>query len=256
MKEIKIWQEGPLFWLELNAPQTRNAISEQMIEEFCQAFNMAKSSLQTKVVIICGSGKSFCAGGNIKQMKKKEGMFAGDPFELSQRYMEGIQRIPKEMASFSKPVIAMINGPAVGAGCDLALMCDLRVVGPSAQFGETFSKLGLVPGIGGTYFLPRLVGYAKACEILLTGKMIGHKQAYDLGMANRVVEDEQDLIRVTKEFALEIAKNPSAAIELTKQALRVSLQQDLYTHLEMLAAYQGIVQNRKEHFDALDEILK
>ena len=176
--------------ISLNNPDMRNAISYEMIDSFCDVLNYADSDSSVKVIILTGEGKSFCAGGDIKAMKNKQGMFAGDPIELRSRYEQGIQRIPRLMERIEKPIIAVMDGHAVGAGLDLACMCDIRMASDKAKFAESFVKIGLIPGVGGSFFLSRVVGYAKGLEMALTGKMISASEAKELGLINHIFSSE------------------------------------------------------------------
>jgi len=141
--------------LTLNDPDKRNAISLTMVDEFVECLEHFDRDRSVRVFVLSGAGRAFSAGGNVKDMKEQKGMFEGPAHELRRRYEYGIQRIPKAMEALHKPIVGMINGAAIGAGCDLAFMCDMRVLCEHSKFGETFSKLGLVPGVGGTYFLTR-----------------------------------------------------------------------------------------------------
>jgi len=128
-----------------------NAITIPMIESLVSVLKFADFDRDIRVIVLTGSGKSFCAGGDIKAMEEKSGMFEGESNELRMRYMHGIQQIPKCIEEISTPIIAMVNGAAIGAGCDLSMMCDLRIGSSESKFGETFTKMGLVPGDGGTF---------------------------------------------------------------------------------------------------------
>lgn len=249
-KDIKCKLESSVLWITLNRPEAKNAISIQMIDELCSTLAHADFDNEVRVIVLTGEGSAFCAGGDIKDMKNKEGMFAGESNELKDRYQNGIQRIPRTIEALKTPVIAMVNGAAIGAGCDLSAMCDLRIVSEKAKFGETFSKLALVPGDGGTYFLPRVVGYTKAMEMFLTGKIYNSQEALDMGLANFVVK-EDELISKTTEIAQSICNNSPIAVGMTKKALKQNFLNGLESALDLLAAYQGITQRTNDHFEGL-----
>ena len=168
-----IERDGPIATVTLNRPQERNAISRpehiQEIKDFCAA---ATADLSLKAVIVTGAGTAFCAGGNVKDMRDKAGIFEGSPYALRNRYREGIQQIPLALYELEVPTIAAINGPAIGAGLDLACMCDIRIAAEGAIFAESFAKLGIVPGDGGAWLLPRIIGIARAALMTLRGVAI------------------------------------------------------------------------------------
>ncbi len=237
-------------WITLNNPEQSNAISLEMTSSLITVLKHADFDDKVKVIVLTGSGKNFCAGGDVKAMRDKTGMFAGESNELRMRYMHGIQQIPICIESLSKPVVGMINGAAVGAGCDLAMMCDLRVGSHSTKFAETFTKLGLVPGDGGTFFLTRVVGYAKAMQMFMTGDFVEGEAAFYYGLLNYCVSDV-DLLAKTSEIAEKIASNAPIAIQMTKKAMKQAYLNDLHSNLDLLASFQGITQRTQDHFEAI-----
>ena len=164
-----------------------------MIESLVKVLMHGDQDSQIKVMVLYGEGTSFSAGGDIKDMEDRKGMFSGDSNELRLNYIHGIQQIPRTIENLNTPLLAMVNGPAIGAGSDLASMCDLRVGSPNSKFGMTFSKLSLVSGDGGLYFLPRIVGYAKALEMSLTGDVYGGEECFKMGLLNTYVEKRRPL---------------------------------------------------------------
>lgn len=237
-------------WVTLNNPDQMNAITNDMINSLTEVLTHADFDQNIRVVVLTGKGKNFCAGGDIKAMEEKSGMFAGESNELRARYQHGIQRIPQCMENISVPVIAMVNGAAVGAGCDLSMMCDVRVGHNKTKFAETFTRMGLVPGDGGTFFLQRIVGYSKAMQMFLTAKAIEGKEALDYGLLNFLFE-ESAMEEETKKLADSISANSPVAQRLTKKAMKVSYLHDLQTSLDMLASFQGISQRTADHFEAI-----
>ena len=167
MAEFLIYEQaGAVVTLTLNSPDTRNALSHpeqyQQIIEACERINLDTS---VGAVILTGAGSCFCAGGNVKDMKEQSGMFSGDPLAIADKYRHGIQKIPLALYNLEAPTIAAVNGPAIGAGCDLTLMCDIRIASEKAKFAESFVQLGLIPGDGGAWLLQRAVGLSTAYEI-------------------------------------------------------------------------------------------
>ena len=249
-KQLLLKFENNTLWITLNRPEASNAFSIEMIEELVSTLYKADSESLVRSIVITGAGKHFCAGGDIKDMENKAGMFAGEANELRERYKHGIQRIPICMESLSKPVIAMVNGAAIGAGLDLACMCDMRIASDNAVFGETFVKLGLIPGDGGSYFLQRIVGFAKAMELTLTGNVIKSDEAIKIGLVNDVCEISA-LEQKTQELVLKINANAPIAVQMAKRAIIHGYRNHLASQLDLLASYQGISQRTNDHFEAL-----
>ncbi len=246
--------ESGLLWLEIDNQSQSNALSMEVIESLVCALKRADRDDEVRVIILSGAGKSFCAGGDVKAMKNRSGMFAGDSFELRNRYHFGIQEIPRTIESLQKPLIAMIDGAAIGAGCDLVAMCDLRFASTRSKFGETFSKLSLVPGDGGPFFLTRAIGHTKASEMYLTGDIYDASKMLEFGLLNQVTEADK-LKGLVESIAKKIAANAPGAIQLTKLALRQSLHSSLNDHLNLMSAYQGISQRMQDHSEGIDALL-
>lgn len=239
----------------LNRPDERNAISSRddiaEIEQLCA--DVARDPA-IKVVILTGAGRAFCAGGNVKDMAARKGMFGGNPFQIRNNYREGIQRIPVALYELEVPVIAAVNGPAVGAGLDLACMCDIRICAPTALFAESFVKLGLVPGDGGAWLLPRIIGMARASVMTLTGDAIDADTALEYGLASEVVPHDQ-LLAEARALARRIAVNPGHATRLAKRLLREGQDMKLGPLLELSAAYQALAHHTDAHHEAVAAML-
>lgn len=242
-------------WLTLDNPEKMNAISSEMVESLVSILRKADFDPQVRVIVIKGAGKAFSAGGDVKAMSDNSGMFAGESNELRMRYIHGIQQIPKCMEDLSKPVIAMVNGAAVGAGCDLAMMCDLRIGCEDSRFGETFAKLSLVPGDGGTFFLTRVLGFSKAMQMTLLADIYEGQRAFEFGLLNEFVS-AQDLEAKTTDLAAKISHNAPVAVQMAKKALKVSYLHDLQTALDLLAAYQGIAQRTHDHKEGVQAYIE
>ena len=170
MSFLKRERHGHVLLLTMSSPDTRNALtSDDQFEDFEHVCQQINDDMGIRAVVLTGEGSAFCAGGNVKDMRDRTGLFSGDPFDQADAYRKGIQRIPRAIYALNVPVIAAVNGPAVGAGCDLATMCDIRLGSTKAMFAESFVKLGIIPGDGGAWFLPRTVGYSNACKMAFSG---------------------------------------------------------------------------------------
>ena len=241
--------------LILNRPDARNAYSEEMISLLCLALDEAELDQSVRTVVITGMGRAFSAGGDLKLMRDKQGMFEGDALELRARYMQNIHRVPRRLARFTKPLIAAVNGPAIGAGLDLALMCDIRISSTAARFGSTFVKVGLIPGDGGAYYLSRVIGLSKALELTLTGRVIDASEAERLGVVSKAVAPDSLLTEVYN-LADEINANAPVAVQLTKAAAYQSLNQSPEGALQIAAGFQGIAQNTSDHLEGVNALLE
>lgn len=241
--------------ITLNRPEARNAYSDAMVQQLVEALDRADADDEVRVVMITGAGSAFCAGGDLKAMRDKTGMFSGDAVELRENYQRGIQTIPRRFDSFEKPTIAAINGPAIGAGLGLALMCDLRISSDEAKFGSTFAKVGLIPGDGGAYFLTRVVGFARALELILTAKIIDADEARDIDLIHRAVPDDE-VLDAARETAEQIASLPPKAVQTAKTALYRSVNRDLEGALQITAALQSLIQQTDEHHEAVEAVLE
>ncbi len=254
LPDLRRAHEGAVLTLTLDRPDARNAYSEAMVTSLVRAIDEAERDDAVRCVIVTGAGAAFSAGGDLKRMLAHEGMFAGGPGELRRRYIAGIQTIPRRFALTEKPVIAAINGPAIGAGLDLACMCDLRIAARGAQLGSTFVKVGLVPGDGGAYFLARTIGFSRALELMLTSRLVDTDEAERIGLVHRVVEPEE-LLPAAHALAEQLAAQPPLALRLTKRAAYRSFAADLEVALELAASYQGIAQNTEDHGEAVRAML-
>jgi len=256
MPFLLIERDGPVIVATLNRPDTRNAISEtahsEEIADFCARMTRDSS---VRAIVLTGAGKAFCAGGNIKHMRDKEGIFAGAPFALRNAYRTGIQLIPAALYELEVPVVAAVNGPAIGAGLDLACMCDVRIASERASFAESFVKLGIVPGDGGAWLLPRLIGMARASLITLTGETIDAAKALEYGLVAEVVPGDRVLDRAL-EIARSIAANPGHATRMAKRLLREGQDMKLAPLLELSAAYQALAHHTQDHDEAVAAFLE
>jgi len=255
-EEIIFEVEGSVAILTLNRPDIRNAnTGQKMVEEIVHACRLAQEDAKISAMIITGAGPAFSAGGNIKDMKNRRGIFGGSPEEIKENYRRGVQKIPLALYQLDIPTIAAVNGPAIGAGCDLACMCDIRIASEKAQFGETFINVGLVPGDGGAFFLPRIVGFSKACELIFTGRIIDAKEALEIGLVSEVVKEE-DLLERAKELARVIASKPPRILRMAKRLLYLAQRMDLTEVLEISAAYQALCHHTEDHREAINAMFE
>lgn len=238
--------------LTLNHPERLNALSAQMMQGIIAALERFRFDDEGKVLIITGAGKAFCVGGDVKMMdaahERRETGSAPvfDPIAIREQYRHGVHQIPRILRRIDKPVIAAVNGAAAGAGCDLTLMADIRIAGEHAKFGEVFCKIGLAAGAGGAYFLPRLVGIEKACELMFTGDIIDAQEALRIGLVSRVVPDDK-LLDETRALAARMANGATAALKMAKFALYRGLDQTLDESLELMALMQSMLHGTHDH---------
>jgi 2-(1,2-epoxy-1,2-dihydrophenyl)acetyl-CoA isomerase len=228
--------------LTLNRPDKMNAFTGPMLDRWVWALGEAQRDPDVNVVIVTGAGKAFCAGGDVGRMGQ------GDPTALDNKNQlwEGIHRVPKTLEQMDKPVIAMINGVAVGAGMGMSVMCDLRIAADTARFSTGYVRVGLVPGDGDTYFLARLTGTAKALELLWTADFIEAPKALELGIVNRVVAADK-LAEETYALAHQIADGPQIPIRMIKRLVYQSMRLDLRTHLDLVSSHMGLVRQTADH---------
>lgn len=255
LTDLQYRVEGPIARITLDRPDARNAYSDGMIDSLIAALDAAEADPSVRCVVLTGAGSAFSAGGDLKAMRDKTGMFAGGPAALRARYIARIQQIPRRMARRTLPVIAAINGPAIGAGLDLACMCDLRIAAEGARFGSTFTRVGLVPGDGGAWLLQRVIGLPRALDLMLTARIIKAPEALAMGLISRAVPAE-DLLAAAEETAHQIAGNAPLAVQLTLKAAYQAHGSDLEAALELASTYQGIVQNTPDHLEAVNALLE
>lgn len=251
-KDIILEIENRIATLTLNMPETRNSISGQgTIEEIEDACHRVQFDDGVSVMIITGAGKGFSSGGNVKAMRERASGKGGPAVHLQEQYRRGIQRIPLAIDALDVPVIAAINGHAIGAGCDLAMMCDIRIASSNAKMGETFLNLGIIPGDGGSWFLVRQLGYQLAAELTFTGRVVDADEALKLGMVLKVVEPEQ-LMAEVRSLAETIAAKPPITLRLTKRILKQAQRTSLKDFLDICAVTQSVVQTSEDHKTAIE----
>lgn len=233
--------------LTLNRPEKLNAFTGPMLTGLIAALDDFEARDDVAVVILTGAGRGFCSGGDIG------GMGAGSdsrPHVTKERIWRQIQAFPKRLARFEKPILAAVNGAAVGGGMDLALACDIRIAGESARFSESYAKIGLLPGGGGAYFLPRLVGRARALELLWTSDFVDASTALEIGLVNHVYPDDQ-LMAETLKLAKRIADMPPLSIRLIKRTVDQGLRSDMDTAFDLVSSHIAIARSGPDHVEAI-----
>ena len=253
---IQLEKTGAIAVLTLNRPEAMNALGEpgdgDRVAEACDAINQDYS---IRCAILTGAGKAFSAGGNVKAMQSRTGAFAGAPVNVRNGYRNNVHRIVNALFNLEVPLIAAVNGGAIGLGCDVACMADVRISSETAKFGVTFLKLGLIPGDGGAWLLPRVVGFSRACELLFTGDVIDAKQALEWGLVSRVVPPDQ-LLNEAQALAARIAKQPPHSLRLAKSLLRQGQNASYQTVMEMSAAAQALMHHTQDHAEGVAAILE
>jgi enoyl-CoA hydratase/carnithine racemase len=249
-------QDGPIVTLTLNDPAMRNPISEkEMVDAIVNSLDRLNQDGSVRVAILTGAGTAFSSGGDLRKMQQTAAERAEKPALTPRYYKFGIQRIPLMFEKLDVPIIAAVNGPAIGAGLDLACMCDMRIAAESAKFAESFVKVGIVPGDGGAWLLPRVVGYSKACEMAFTGDMLDAAEALACGLVSRVVPDAE-LMDAAKTLAQRIAVNPPHAVRMAKRLLIEGRHSRLDTLLELSASLQALTHATGDHREAVHAFLE
>ena len=244
-------QYGAVVLLTLSDPATRNALhGDELFSSFERARDRINADLSVGAAVLTGEGHVFCSGGNVADMHARRGMFGGTPAEIEQQYRAGIQRVPLAVLSLDVPLIAAVNGPAIGAGCDLACACDLRIASATASFSESFVRLGIVPGDGGAWLLTHAVGYARAVQMALTGEPVDAMTAKAIGLVSDVVPGD-NVVQCAVELAARMAANPPQVVRLTKRLLRQARTATFEDVLTLSASYQALAHHTVDHTEAL-----
>jgi enoyl-CoA hydratase/carnithine racemase len=253
---VRYEQDGHIVILTLNRPELRNPVSEpDIIEGLVSACERMNADITVRAAILTGAGTAFSSGGNLKKMAAPGGQADAAPWENRRWYKEGIQRIPLAFERLEVPIIAAVNGPAVGAGCDVACMCDIRIAARSATFAESFVKVGLIPGDGGAWLLPRAIGQSLARQMAFTGDAITADQALAYGLVSEVVDDGV-LLQAAKKLAARIAANPPHALRMTKRLMNAAQMMPLEYVLELSAAMQPLVHATGDHREAVNAFVE
>jgi len=252
-QSVEYNQQGRIVHLILNRPDTRNALSADVIEGLVSGLNKANEDTGVSCVVISGAGKGFSSGGNLNEIKAMTTTDNMSETELKAWYTEGIQQIPLTPQRVDVVTIAAVHGHAIGAGCDLTAMCDIRIAADTASFAESFLRVGLIPGDGGAWFLPRIIGMARAKEMLFTANPVRADKALAWGLVSEVVSEE-NLLKAAMTAAENIANLPPQALRNAKQLIRKSETMPLADSLDMAAAIQAQLQQLNDHHEAIDSI--
>jgi len=243
-QDIIYTKEEGVATITLNRPDARNSYSPEMLEGIYYSAEDADKDDGVRVLILTGAGQSFCAGADVKVMAEKFDQPGGTPKGSEQKVSE--RQIYSSLHKFKKPLIAAINGIAVGAGLDIALACDIRIASDRARFAEVYIRRGIIPVGGGTYYLPRLVGTDKACLLIWTGDMIDAKEAERMGLVTMVVPHEE-LENATWELAEKLVKGPPLAIKKAKSAIYEGLEMDIESTLDYVAPIIKELHDTEDH---------
>lgn len=242
---------GPVVTLTLNRPESRNPLGEEGDGDlFADAVARINADREVRCVILTGAGPAFSAGGNVKAMRERSGSFAGAGVHLRERYRNGIHRIVRSLWGVEVPMIAAVNGPAIGLGNDVACLADMRVAADTAIFGATFLRIGLVPGDGGSWILPRTIGHARAAELFFTGDTIDAQTALSWGLVSRVVPAAQ-LMEEARSLAARICRQPPDVLRMTKRMMRDGQSVSFDTIMEMSASMQALAHLTEDHREAV-----
>jgi len=251
MSALLFEKDGPVATLTINRPDTRNPLGEEGDGElFADAAANINADRDLRCVILTGAGKAFSAGGNLKSMRERSGTFSGVGVHIRERYRGGIHRLVRALWGIEVPMIAAVNGPAIGLGNDVACLADLRIAADNAIFGATFLKIGLVPGDGGAWILPRTIGHARAAELFFTGDTIDAATALAWGLVSRVVPGAT-LMDEARMLAARICRQPPDVLRMTKKLMRDGQNTSFDTIMEMSAAMQSLAHLTKDHQEAV-----
>ncbi len=256
MSLITLERRGAVAVLTLNRPDSLNALGApgdgDQVRAACDEINADPS---VRCVVLTGAGRAFSAGGDVKAMKAREGAFGGGGVGIRDNYRTNIHRIVKSLYGLEVPSIAAVNGAAIGLGCDVACMCDIRIASDTARFGVTFLKLGIIPGDGGAWLLPRIVGMSRASELLFTGDIIDAATAAAWGLVSKAVAHDT-LMDEAMRLAERIAAQPPQALRLAKNLLKHGQTASYETIMDMSAATQAIAHLTEDHREGVDALLE
>ena len=252
---LQTQRDGAIQILTMSQPETRNALTgNTAVDELVEACSAIRLDTSIRVVVLTAEGPVFSSGGNVKDMLRFQNQKLL-PETIREEYRNGIQRLPRALYNLDVPVICAINGPAIGAGLDLTCMCDIRIASEKATFAESFVKVGIVPGDGGAWLLPRAVGMSKAAEMAFTGDSLSAQEALACGLVSRVVAPEK-LMEEALKLANKIAANPGGVLRMTKRLLREGERSTLDSLLEISAGYQAIAHMTPDHHEAVNAFIE
>ena len=256
MSLLKIETADHVTKLTLDRPDTMNPLGATGDgDAFAAACDVINADMAVRCVILTGAGRAFSAGGDIKAMKERTGTFGGTAPEISDGYRNNIHKVLRALYSLRVPLIAAVNGPAIGLGCDLACLADMRIASNRAKFGVTFLKLGIIPGDGGTWILPRIIGEARAAELFYTGDVIDAATALEWGLVSRIV-DAEALLPEAEALAAKIATMPPHALRHAKNLMRQGRSMSYDGALELAANTQALMHLTGDHMEGVDALIE
>jgi 2-(1,2-epoxy-1,2-dihydrophenyl)acetyl-CoA isomerase len=248
METITIDSDEAVTRITLNRPDRLNALTSEMSDELVDAFTAAREDPEVRAVVLTGAGRGFCSGQDLTEFE--EAYRSGGRPDIGQHLERAYHRLIPVIVEIPKPVIAAVNGVAAGAGVSLAAACDIRIASEEARFTQAFIKIGLTPDSGGTWLLPRLIGYARALELSMTGDMVDAQTALDIGLVNRVVAADV-FEKEVAEYAARLAAMPTAALGATKDLLRGAMTIDLKEALDREAEAQARMGDTADHLEGV-----
>lgn len=251
---ITLKKESHIATLTMNRPDKMNALTRKMLLEMVEAVADVAQDRDIRVMILTGAGKVFCSGADISGGGWESGL-AGSPNELHYNIRTSYQRVALGVQSMEKPTIAMVNGAAVGAGCDFAFACDMRVGSDRSKFRNSFVKVGLIPGGGGAWFYTRLLGLGRGLEFMFTGDFLESEEALRIGVLNKLVAGDK-LEAATMEMAKKIASNPPLAVQMSKKLAYKALETDLETALDFAATCQALALSSEDHREGVNAFME
>ncbi len=255
MSALLFEKDGSIVTLTINRPEMRNPLGEEGDGAlYAEAAGRINDDRDVRCVILTGAGKAFSAGGNVKAMREKGGAFAGPGVAIRERYRTGIHRIVKSLWGIEVPMIAAVNGPAIGLGNDVACLADTRISADTAIFGATFLKIGLVPGDGGAWLLPKVIGMARAAELFFSGETIDAQTALSWGLVSRVVPAAA-LMDEARDLAGKIARQPPDVLRMTKRLMREGMTASFDNIMEQSASMQALAHHTEDHAEAVGAFL-
>jgi len=249
-------KSGPVVTLTINRAESRNPLGEEGDGElFAEACARINADREVRCTILTGAGPAFSAGGNVKAMRERAGVFAGAGVHIRERYRNGIHRIVRSIWGIEVPLIAAVNGPAIGLGNDVACLADIRIASDNAVFAASFLKVGLVPGDGGAWILPRVIGQSRAAELFFTGDTIDAQTALHWGLVSKVVP-AASLTEEARALASRICRQPPDVLRMTKRLMREAQGASFDAIMEMSAAMQSLAHLTEDHREAVNSFFE
>lgn len=245
--ELHFDVENGVATITINRPEKRNSFTDDMVRQWVGLLEECKTRDDVKVIVFTGTETSFSAGGDTSSFKDKAEQ---TPLEAKERMVMHTQSLARKVAEIDKPIIAAVNGTAVGGGMDVALMCDIRLATASARFAETYAKMGLIPGVGGAYFLPRIIGTAAALDLFWSARWVDAEEALSLGLVNRVFPDDTFRSEV-REYAERLASAAPLSVRYIKRLVYQAPNTDLLSHLDALSSHIALVRTSNDHKEAV-----